>query len=197
MDTLVIDIETKNSFADVGGQQFLTALEASFVGVYSYAQDKYFSFFERDFAELGKMLQKSGLIIGFSSIRFDIPVMRKYFESGNKFSTGTNFNIFALKQFDILDEIETKLGFRISLDILAKQNLGIGKTHHGLEAIQFYKDQNWKELESYCLHDVKITKDLYDLAKARGYLLVPQKYSPELIKAEFKIRDVFMPASLF
>ena len=167
------------------------------MGVYSYAQDKYFSFFEKDFAELGKMLQKSGLIIGFSSIRFDIPVMRKYYELGNKFSTGVNFNIFALKQFDILDEIETQLGFRISLDILAKQNLGIGKTHHGLEAIQFYKDQNWAELESYCLHDVKITKNLYDLAKARGYLLVPQKYSPELIKAEFKIKDVFMPASLF
>ncbi len=197
MDKLVIDIETKNTFAEVGGQQNIDALEASFVGVYSYAQNKYFSFFEADFAELGKMLQKSGLIIGFSSIRFDIPVMRKYFELGNKFSTSINFNIFALKQFDILDEIETQLGFRISLDILAKQNLGIGKTHHGLEAIQFYKDKNWKELESYCLNDVKITKDLYDLAKARGYLLVPQKYSTELIKAEFKIKDIFMPASLF
>ena len=126
MDKLVIDIETKNTFADVGGQSNIEAMEASFVGVYSYNDNKYYSFFEDKFADLGKMLQKAGLIIGFSINRFDIPVMRKYFEPENRFSTGVNFNIMALSRYDILDELEETLGFRVGLDLLAKANLNIG-----------------------------------------------------------------------
>ena len=44
-DKLVIDIETKNTFADVGGQDHLLDLEMSFLGVYSYNQNEYFGFF--------------------------------------------------------------------------------------------------------------------------------------------------------
>ena len=43
-DKLVIDIETKNTFADVGGQRFLTDLDVSLTGVYSYNRDEYSSF---------------------------------------------------------------------------------------------------------------------------------------------------------
>ena len=78
MDKLVIDIETKNTFAEVGGQQNLKDLDVSFVGVYSYNQDTYLSFFENDLKELEKLLKTAGLIIGFSINRFDIPVLNKY-----------------------------------------------------------------------------------------------------------------------
>ncbi len=198
MDKLIIDIETKNTFADVGGRNNIDALEASFVGVYSYDKNEYFSFFETDFAALGRLLQHAGLVIGFSINRFDIPVMAKYFESG-KFSSGTHFNIWALERYDLLDEIETNLGFRVSLDILAKENLGIGKTHHGLEAVEFYKTGNFEELKNYCLHDVRITKDLYDMARKQGHLMIPPKpgHSDEKIKAMFNNKDLSLPATLF
>ena len=75
MDKLVIDIETKNTFADVGGQEHIKKLDASFVGVYSYNKDAYFSFFENQFGELNELLKKAGLIIGFSINRFDIPIL--------------------------------------------------------------------------------------------------------------------------
>ena len=197
MDKLVIDIETKNTFADVGGQGNIPALEASFVGVYSYNDNKYYSFFEQDFARLGELLRKAGLIIGFSINRFDIPVMKKYYELGNRFSTGINFNIFALERCDLLDMIEETMGFRVGLDILAKTNLNVGKTSHGLEAIKFYKEGRLIELEEYCLNDVKITKELYELAKSRGHLLIPERTTGTLLKAEFKIQEAFMPATLF
>lgn len=197
MDRLVIDIETKNTFADVGGQHNIEKLEASFVGVYSYNDNAYHSFFEADFGALGKLFQRGGLIIGFSINRFDIPVMKKYFESGNPFSSGTHFNIYGIDRYDILDEIETALGHRISLDILAKENLGIGKTHHGLEAIKFYAEKNFEELKNYCLNDVKITKELYDLIKRQGYLMIPQRDGSPSQKVALKANEVFMPASLF
>lgn len=187
MDKLVIDIETKNSFTDVGGQANLKNLDVSFVGVYSYNQDKYLSFYENQMPELERLMKSAGLVIGFSINRFDIPVLEKYFK----------FNIFALNRLDILDEIEMLLGQRISLDLLAKTNLGIGKTHHGLEAIRLYREGNLEELKNYCLNDVKITKDLYDLVQKQGHLLVPKKYSEEVIKASFNWREQTLPSTLF
>ena len=44
-DKIVLDIETKNTFSEGGGQENRHLLEVSFVGIYSYQKDKYFSFF--------------------------------------------------------------------------------------------------------------------------------------------------------
>ena len=46
-DKIVFDIETKNTFADVGGQKNIAKLDTSFIGAYSYNQDKYLSFHEK------------------------------------------------------------------------------------------------------------------------------------------------------
>ena len=188
MDKLVIDIETKNTFADVGGEHNLKNLDMSVVGVYSYNQDKYLCFDEHQTKELGELFQKAGLIIGFSINRFDIPVLEKYF----------SFNLAAIPKLDLLEEIELSLGRRVSLDILAKTNLGgLGKTHHSLEAITLYRDGNMEELKNYCLNDVKLTKELYDLAHRRKFLVVPDRNTGELATARFAWQDVALPATLF
>jgi len=175
-DKLVIDIETKNSFADVGGQNKLLDLEMSFVGIYSYNLDKYLGFFENEFEKLEPYLKSTDLIIGFSSNRFDIPILNKYY----------NFNVKAIESLDILDEIEEKLGHRVKLDHLAQTNLKIGKTApSGLEAIKLYNEKRWDDLKNYCLNDVKITKELYELGKKQGHLLVPTDHGRSIAKVEF------------
>ncbi len=175
MDKLVIDIETKNTFQDVGGYDHLTDLKISFVGVYSYKQSAYLSFFENELEQLGPILQSAGLIIGFSTNRFDIPILNEYFR----------FNVKAIESLDILDDIEQKLGHRISLDQLAMTNLKVGKTAHGLEAIKFYNEGRFEDLKNYCLNDVKITKDLYELGIKQGHLLVPTNHGAEIVKVNF------------
>src|SRR3989344_1700737 len=175
MDKLVIDIETKNSFQDVGGQHNLTKLKISFVGVYSYKQDAYLSFFEDELDKLGPVLQSAGLIIGFSTNRFDIPILNEYYP----------FNVKSIESLDILDDIEERLGHRVGLDWLAQTNLKIGKSAHGLDAIKFYNEGRMEDLKNYCLQDVKITKDLYELGKKQGHLLVPTNYGAEIAKVEF------------
>lgn len=188
MDKLVIDIETKNLFSDVGGEHNLRKLDVSVVGVYSYNQDKYLCFDEYQMPELGAFFQRTGLIIGFSINRFDIPVLEKYF----------SFKLSAIPRLDILEEIEFALGHRVSLDILAKTNLGgIGKTHHGTEAVTLYRDGNMDELKSYCLNDVKLTKELYDLGKKRKFLVVPDRQTGVLATARFNWTDVVLPSTLF
>jgi DEAD/DEAH box helicase domain-containing protein len=174
MDTLVIDIETKNSFQDVGGRENLEKLEISIIGVYSYKEDKYFVFEEKDFPELGKMLQKAQLIITFAGKRFDIPIMEKYF----------NFSVSDIRHYDILEEVEKKLGRRIGLNVLAEANIGLKKTGESIDAIYLYEKGEIEKLKEYCLNDVKLTKELYDLIKRQGFLYIPAKDSNELLKIE-------------
>lgn len=184
MDKLVIDIETKNTFQDVGGYQNLTDLQISFVGVYSYKQGAYLSFFEHELDKLKSLLQNAGLIIGFSINRFDLPILNKHL----------NINLNVIDNIDILDDIEQKLGHRVGLDWLAQTNLKVGKTAHGLEAIKFYKEGRLEELKNYCLQDVKLTKDLYELGIKQGHLLVPTNYGAEIAKVEFNWHEQ-MPAA--
>ena len=190
-DIVVIDIETKNTFYDVGGQANIARLDMSLACVYSYNQDAYFSFWENDTKELGEMLKEVALVIGFSISRFDLPVLDKYFDFSTK----------ALKRIDLLEEIEVVLGRRIGLDLLAETNLGQNKTYNGLEAIRLWNEGNLKELEAYCRNDVKITKELYDLAKLQKYLMVPERGTDNLIKVDLdfneKIKEATSDNTLF
>jgi len=190
-DILVIDIETKNTFYDVGGQANIARLEMSLACVYSYKQDTYLSFWENDAQELGQMLKTAAIIIGFSINRFDLPVLDKYFD----------FNTKALRRIDLLEEIEISIGKRVGLDLLAKTNLGVGKTHESLHAIKLWNEGNLKELEEYCLNDVKVTKELYDLAKTQKYLMVPERGVDSLTKVSLnfddKIREATSKNTLF
>lgn len=172
-DILVLDIETKNTFQEVGENNF-DALEVSLIGLYSYNRDKFFAFDENEFVAAIEMIKTAGMIIGFSISRFDLPVLKKHFIK--------DFDIFSIPRVDILDEIEYSLGKRVGLDILAKTNLGYGKNGHSLEAAGLYHEGKIEELKNYCLNDVKITKDLYELVKKQGHLMIPQKDGKEAIK---------------
>ena len=188
MDKLVIDIETKNMFADVGGERNLPLLDMSVVGVYSYSKNEYLCFDEYQLDALGVLLKRTGLLIGFSLNRFDVPVLAKYF----------SFNLKAIPTLDILEEVELALGHRISLDALAKTNLhGDGKTGHGTDAAKLYREGKIEELKKYCLNDVRLTKELYDLAMKQKHLLVPNRYSTVCDKAEFDWAEQVLPATLF
>jgi len=184
-DIVVIDIETKNTFYDVGGQANIARLDMSLACVYSYNQDAYLSFWENDTKELGEMLKEAALVVGFSINRFDLPVLDKYFDFSTK----------ALRRIDLLEEIEVVLGRRIGLDLLAETNIGANKTYSGLEAIRLWNEGNLKELEAYCLNDVKITKRLYDLAKLQKYLMVPEKGTSNLIRVDLDFNEKIKTAT--
>jgi len=183
MDKIVFDIETKNSFADVGGEKYLRNLLVSVVGAYSYLEDRYFCFDENQLSDFGALLKRAGLLIGFSSKRFDLPILEKYFD----------FNIAAIPHYDILEEIEKNFGRRIGLGILAEANLGVGKTAQGLEAIEFYKKGEIQKLKDYCLQDVKITKEIYDLMKRQGFLWIPDRNSAKMAKVYFTFKEESPP----
>lgn len=160
---IVLDVETKKTFGEVGGlQSNHHLLGISFAGVYSYSQQKYFGFLEKDLPVLEKiLLRERPQIIGFNTKGFDNKVLQPYFK---------RLDLSDLPQLDILEEITNELGFRIKLDSVAQATIGEGKSGTGLDAIRYYKEKDFDSLAKYCLDDVRITKDIYEYGRNHGRL---------------------------
>jgi len=150
---IVLDIETQNTFQDVGAYQ-ASLLKISLVGVYFYETDSYEAFFEQDLPKLWPRLERASRIIGYNLFGFDYPCMQTYY-------TG---DIMKLPTIDLMVEIERRIGHRIKLDDVAHATLGIGKSGHGLQAVEFWRNGELDKLKDYCLQDVRITKDVYEKA---------------------------------
>jgi DEAD/DEAH box helicase domain-containing protein len=181
MDTIVLDIETKNTFEQVGGRINFDKLEISVVGTYSYQKDRYYCFGENELGELKEWLAEPKVLVGFCSNKFDLPLLNLHL----------GLNLFDYPRIDLLAEIEIRTGRLISLDNLSKLNLKTGKTGTSIMAPELYKQGKIKELKEYCLNDVKLTKNLFDLAKKQNYLLVFDKNKSEVEKAELRFSPIF------
>lgn len=182
-DTLVFDIETQNFFTDpdVGRDNF-EALKISAVGIYSYSKDEYVCFEEGEMEKAAGLFRGAGKLVGFSSNRYDVPVLNLYFQ---KLSAELRVNLWEKERVDLLERIEAVHGKRVSLSRLAEANLGRAKTRHSSEAVALYREGKMDELKTYCLEDVRITKELYDLYLSQRFLLVPDRETGESVKVEF------------
>lgn len=156
---IVLDIETQNSFADVGGL-FHDKLKISLIGVYFFETGEYRAYLEHELPELWPKLERADRIIGYNTKGFDYPVMNSYYPG----------DLAAFPSLDLLEEISNDLGFRVKLDDVAAATLGYGKSGHGLQAIEFFRKGEIDKLRDYCLMDVKITKEVYEYGKVHGEL---------------------------
>lgn len=157
----VIDLETKYSFDEVGGRNNLTALGVSFIGLYSYRDDKFFGFRENELEKLNDVFESADRVIGFNIRQFDLPVLQPH----------VTVNLSKIPTLDIFEDVTARLGHRIGLDSLSKATLGAAKFGHGLDSLKWYRAGDWEQLERYCLQDVRLTRDLYEFGKANGHLL--------------------------
>ncbi len=157
---IVLDIETQNTFEEVGGY-FTDKLKVSIVVAYYYATDTYESYLEHELPLMFKKLETGGRIIGYNSIGFDMPVLNNYYAG----------DLLKLPQLDILKEIEKSLGYRIKLDDVAAATIGARKSSHGLQAVAWWKEGKIEEIREYCQQDVKVTKEVYEFGLKNGYVL--------------------------
>jgi len=159
MNKIVLDIETRNTFRDVGAND-PTKLDISVVVAYDYATDRYHHFLQEDLPALWKMLEQTDILIGYNSDYFDIPLLAKYHPGS-----------FAhIKSIDLLQEIHKTLNRRVRLDDVAHATLGTHKSGHGLDAIEWWKNGEIEKIKKYCEDDVRITKELYEYALRNGHL---------------------------
>lgn len=159
MNQIVIDLETQRSFDEVGGRQNLTGLGVSLAGTYCYASGQYQAFEEAELPKLEELLSRTERVIGFNIRRFDFPVLQPYCK---------NLRLSELPIFDILEEIEKRVGHRVSLNSVSQATLGEGKSGSGLDALVYFRDGEMEKLKKYCLDDVRLTKEIYEFGKRFG-----------------------------
>lgn len=159
MRKIILDIETSNTFQDVGSND-PSKLSLSLMVVYDYATDTYYTFTQDTIGDLWPMMEKTDLIIGYNSDHFDIPLLNKYYPG----------DLTTIGSLDLMTEIKNIVGRSLKLDNIAHATLGVGKSGHGLQAIEWWKKGEMEKVEKYCRDDVKITKEIYEYALTHGNL---------------------------
>lgn len=166
---LILDVETKKTFEEVGGF-FPDRLGISFVGVCvreGYGKGQMQSYFEQDLPRLFPLLERADVVIGFNIDNFDMPTFTNYY----------NGDVSKIPTLDLLTRIKDSVGHRIGLDAVAQETLGTGKTGDGLDAIKYYRAQQWDKLEKYCIQDVAVTRDIYDFGLKKGQVKFRNKWN--------------------
>lgn len=159
MRKVIFDIETKNTFAEVGTRD-PSLLDLSLISIHDSETDSITSYFEEDLGRLWPIIERADVLIGFNSDHFDIPILNKYYSG----------DLLNIKSLDLLAEVRKSLGRRIGLDAIAEATLGIRKSGHGLQAIEWWRNGERDKLQKYCEQDVKVTKSVYDFAQENKYL---------------------------
>ncbi|MBI5815537.1 MAG: DEAD/DEAH box helicase [Nitrospinae bacterium] len=150
---LFFDIETQKSAGDVGGWDKLDKMRLAVAVVYDSREKRNIRYWEKDAAALVEKLLSADLVVGFNHVKFDYGVLAAY----------TDIELAReVKSFDILLDVHTRLGFRLSLDHLATATLGKGKTADGLQSLKWWAEGKHEQVAEYCEGDVAVTKELFE-----------------------------------
>jgi DEAD/DEAH box helicase domain-containing protein len=161
----VFDVETRRSAQDVGGWHRADRMGVSMAVLYDAGTRTFTSFREEEIERLVERLYSLELVIGFNHKRFDYRVLAPY----------TSRRFTDLPSLDILEEIYTRLGYRLSLERLAEHTLGVRKNGNGLLALRWFREGRFDLIDEYCRRDVEITRDLFLYGLRRNHLLFRNK----------------------
>lgn len=150
MNYITYDIETYHP--DRLNEFSVSKFRVSVIGAYISWTDQYIAFMEEDVGAFLKLVAQADLLVGFNHIWFDNAVLAKYAD----YNLNTSIN-----NYDLMLEFEKQAGHKVKLDDLAAATLGKHKTDHYEQYMNYYWDKKWFELIDYCMHDVKITEELF------------------------------------
>ncbi len=169
---LFFDLETQKTAQDVGGWQNTHLMRVSIAVVYDTLEGRFSDYYEDNIDALLAHLAKADLIVGFNIKNFDYRVLSAYARD----------DLSALPTFDILEDIHRRLGFRLGLDHLARETLNRGKTAHGLQAVEWFRQGELEKLAEYCRQDVIVTRDLFQYGLEKGHLIYREKRSERRVR---------------
>lgn len=131
----------------------------SVIGVYDYLTDTCQVFMRDNFHHFQNLVDAREHIIGFGSYNFDDKLCAAH-------------DIEVRTTYDLLQKVRSAVSKlpkaqgaprpSYNLAALAQTNLGRGKTGSGADAPLLWQRGRVGELISYCLHDVQVTKALFD-----------------------------------
>lgn len=159
MRYIVFDLETQNTFEDVGAYD-ASKLDISVASVYDSGTDTYTTVGHDELEKLWPIFEKADALVGYNSNHFDIPLLNKYYPG----------DLTKIKSIDLLESIRLSLGRRLRMDSIAEATLGTRKSGHGLQAVMWWKEGAIDKIKKYCEKDVEINKRLFEYARDRKEL---------------------------
>ncbi len=159
MRYIIFDLETQNTFHDVGSNES-AALDISVGSFYDSETEKYTTVTINELEQVWPLLEKADALVGYNSNHFDIPLLNKYYPG----------DLTQIKSIDLLEEIRKSLGRRLRLDSIAEATVGAKKSGHGLQAVRWWHEGKIDEIKKYCEQDVKVTKKVFDYALKNSHV---------------------------
>ena len=174
-DHIVVDVEIQKSIEELpNGWDDTHLMGVSVAVVYEFLSDRFNVYGPDDVEVLKKRLLRADRISGFNIWRFDFPVI---------FGLPNRERVEELrpKTNDILIRIWRGLGLDTEkfsgqhkgwgLDNVARGTIGQAKSGYGGDAPKWFQQGLWPKLTDYCLHDVKIERDLATFVDRHGYIV--------------------------
>tara|TARA_Y100000389_G_scaffold62579_1_gene58615 strand:- start:3005 stop:3727 length:723 start_codon:yes stop_codon:yes gene_type:complete len=115
------------------------------------------------FEELFQAFDDADVIVGFNSLDFDMPLLRKHYGCKG----ARRYMEHRLKSLDMFSRLRSVTNSWPKLDDLLSQNNLVTKSGDGAKAIVLWEKQKRVELQKYCMDDVKRTAELSLLSKLR------------------------------
>ena len=160
MNIVYFDLESQKLFGDVGGRDASKLLLACGV-TWSTQRDDFAVYWEKDALALVAELKAADRVIGFNIINFDYEVLKPY---------APNVNFRSFRSLDMMQDVYRVLGFRLSLDSIAKATLGTTKTADGVQSVIWYRNGELDKVAEYCKSDVDITRRIFEFGRENGFV---------------------------
>ena len=194
---VVYDVEVAEDPAHVkGGWDNPEEMGFASAVAYDYETNQYEFFLGPEQLQALRDYLGGRVVVTFNGVKFDSRVIlgnRRSAEAGTRWSAVMDITSEAgagFKDYDLLlqyvrarydyqdvDQAEARLGDKaihdgtFGLDGLAEGTLGLRKSGHGAKAPYLYQEGSFGELLAYNLHDVRLTRMLFEFILAHGYLI--------------------------
>ena len=156
MNYITFDIETysPSNLSRIDTKEFRVSVIGAYISWLPKGHN-YLAFFENEVKDFLKLLKMCDMVIGYNHIWFDLPVLQKY----------SDYDLLQLPCYDIMLEVERKIGSKLKLNDMCKANFGNEdiKTDSYSVYRHYHRDGKWYELMDYCLNDVRLTQQLFQL----------------------------------
>ncbi len=159
---LVFDLETQQTFDEVGGRAYIRRLQISVGVTYDPEQNLYRVYTEKEVADLIAALQTTDQVVGYNLYNFDYEVLQGYSPQWLTFPPTV----------DMLVHLERALGWRPKLDDVVAATLGERKSGDGLDAVRWFRRGRLDLVIEYCKKDVEVTWKVYDFGRRNRYVRV-------------------------
>jgi len=167
---IFFDLETKLWSIEVeGGFSNISAFGMSVAVTWNDGHG-FQTWLEKDAIHLVSELVQADRVIGFNNISFDYEVLSAYVLNVHK--------LLDCKSFDILSDVYSRLGFRVSLENISSATLGKSKLATAEDAIEWYRQGQIEKVVEYCQMDVELTRDIYRYGQEHGFICYPRLGQP-------------------